>query len=488
MNKSLRQLFTAVIVLFVILGISSSLITTVKAESLAADPRNRRSYYKEFASWRGSIVTQDGTVLAESVPSHDLFSYQRIYHEGEVFAPVTGFFSISQGTDRGLESSHNTLLNGSSNSLFWQHIRDLTHGKPSRGVTVETSINPRLQRVAYEALKNYNGAAVAIEPSTGRILAMVSTPSYDPNLLALHNVAQVNANYTKILQEPGNPMLNKALHETYPPGSTFKTIVAAAALKTGNFNPDTIIPAGAGFKLPNSSHVLTNAISAGNGRNGKISFADALAYSSNTAFAQLGISLGEDAIRQQAELFGFNTRITVDQTNTKDRKIRSALSRLPRDLSEDALALSSIGQGNLTISPLQNALIAAGIANGGKLMTPTLVDTVRSSDLSVISSTTPRVMSEVMTPAQAAALTSMMEGVITKDVPRLRIPGVKWAAKTGTAQIGEHNESLDGWLIGFAPADHPRIAVAVVLHNVNLLASLTAGPIARTIIQEALKP
>lgn len=231
---------------------------------------------------------------------------------------------------------------------------------------------------------------------------------------------------------------------------------------------------------------LTNATSQGNGSDGKISLEDAMAYSSNTAFAQLGVSLGDDKVSSMAKKLGFDSSITVDGTDSSGTPWMTVASKFPTDVSDDKLALASIGQGDTVVTPLQNALIAAAVANDGKLMQPTLVDRVRSSDLSVVSQTKSEVMSRPFSADTADKLTQMMEAVVTKEDPELAIDGVQVAVKTGTAQIGENNGSVDAWVIGFAPADDPKIAVSVVVHNVDSYGALAAGPIMKAMMQEAL--
>ena len=487
MNKNLRQLFTAVLVLFLILGISTTYLTAVRASELNSDPRNLRSLYHRLGVPRGSILASDGTVLAKSTASNDAFSYQRSYSNGTLYAPVTGYFSISQPADRGIEASRSELLSGQSDDLFWQRMKSLVSGDENQGASIETSINPGLQALAYKLLNGKDGSLVALEPKTGRVLAMVSTPSYDPNALAVHSSSKANATYAKLTSDKSSPMLNRAISQLYPPGSTFKTVVAAAALESGKYAIDTQIPAGSGYTLPGTSSVLTNATSRANGSNGKISFEDALAYSSNTAFAQLGVALGDEKIAGQAGKLGFGTSITLDGSTSTGVPSKAVASTFPSDVSPDKVALASIGQGDTKETPLQNALIAAAIANGGQLMSPSIVDRVRSSDLSVISQTTPSVMSQAFSAKTANTLTTMMESVVTKENPTLAINGVKVAAKTGTAQIGTDNNSIDAWIMGFAPADDPKIAISVVLHDVNFTGSYGAGPIMKQVMEEALK-
>ncbi|WP_300766548.1 penicillin-binding protein 2 [uncultured Bifidobacterium sp.] len=487
MNNYLRQVFVAVVVLFVVLAGSSTIITAIRADTLSSDPRNGRTLYHEFDAPRGAILTSDGTVLAESTAVNDAFKYQRKYTSGAVYAAVTGYFSISQNADRGIEASRGKLLSGQSNTLFWQKFKSLFTSGKNQGATIETSIDTKLQTLAYKLLKGKDASLVAIEPSTGRIKAMVSTPSYDPNVLASHDTTAVNKAYSSLTSDSSNPMLNRATSELYPPGSTFKTVVAAAALETGKYTPSTMISAGSSYTLPGTSTKLTNVAHQANGVNGKISFEDALAYSSNTAFAQLGVKLGDSAVSAQAKKLGFGKSITLDGSNSTGLPIKAVSSSFPTGVSDDKVALASIGQGDTLETPLQNAMIAAAIANKGTLMQPTLVDCVRSSDLTVLSQTTPTVMSKAFSESTATQLTTMMEAVVSKEFTSLSIDGVKVAAKTGTAQIGTDNSSIDGWVIGFAPADDPKIAIAVVIHNVDELASYSVGPIMKQVMEEALK-
>ena len=487
MNKSLRQLFNAVIVLFVILGISSTLIMVVRANSLNADSRNMRALYHEYAAPRGAILASDGTVMAMSDPIDDSFQYQRKYMNGNVYAPVTGYYSITSPADRGIEASRDRLLSGQSDSLWMDRAKSLFTGTQNKGASIETSINPRMQETAYRMLGGMSGSVVAIEPSTGRILAMVSTPSYDPGALTGHDSSDASRAYQELARRADNPMLNRATSQLYPPGSTFKVVVAAAALESGQYSPDSEIPAGASYTLPGTAYDMTNATAAGDGVNGKISMKDALAYSSNTAFSQLGVSLGGKTVADQAKKFGYGSTITLDGTNSSGSPMRAVASKFPGEQTPDKIALASIGQGDTLATPLQDAMIAAAVANGGKLMQPTLVDRVRSSDLSVISETTPSVYSQTFSADTSQALTQMMEGVTTKSYPDLQIPGMQVAAKSGTAQIGAGNTSNDGWMIGFAPADKPKVAVAVVVHGISSYGMEIAGPIMKSVMQEAAK-
>lgn len=486
MNKCLRQLFTAVVFLFLILGLSTTYITSIHASKLNADPRNRRALYHEFGAPRGAILTSDGTVIAKSEPSKDAFVYQRMYAQGEIYSPITGYFSISQRADRGIEASRNDLLSGQSDALFLKRIKSLFTGAEDKGASIETSIDSKLQTIAYNLMKGKDGAVVAIEPKTGRILAMVSTPSYDPSELALHNIGNVNKAYARLTSDASNPMLNRSISELYAPGSVFKTVVAAAALESGKYQPDTKIPAGASYILPGTKTPLINSNHLANGVDGQISFEDALAYSSNTAFAQLGVSLGSDAIVKQAKKFGFFGSFTLDGSDSNSLPMRPVTSKFSIKPTPDRLALESVGQGDSKITPLQGAMIASAIANKGVLMKPTLVDCVRASDLSALSQTSPTVMGQVMSSDTAEKLTGMMQAVVTKENPNLALGNIRVAVKTGTAQLGARSKKVNGWVIGFAPAEDPKIAIAVIVHNANTYGSYSAGPIMKQIMKEAL--
>lgn len=487
MNRTVRHIYYVVISLFVVLGISSSILMVVRSEALNADPRNTRALYHEYAQPRGSILASDGSVLSSSAESQDIFKYQRSYSNGPVYAPVTGYFSVSVRADRGLEASRNIQLTGDSSSLWLSKLHNLLTGAKNSGAIITTSINPKLQTLAYNLLEQggYDGAVVAMEPTTGRILAMASTPSYNPNALASHDTSAVSDTYSSLTQSAFSPLINRATRQLYSPGSTFKVVVAAAALESGEYNPDTMIPAGASYTLPGTETNLPNVTYQGNGVNGQISLNDALTYSSNTAFAQLGVSLGKDKINAMAKKLGYGNTINIDGSDSLGLPMTAVASQFPTNLSPDKLALSSIGQADVTTTPLLNAMIASTVANNGVMVKPTLVDSVRASDLSVISERSTTVLSNAFSSQTAANLTSMMRSVVDNDTPTLKMNSVPIAAKTGTAQLG--NGTNNGWMMGFAPADgNPKIAISVVLHGISGYGIQEAGPIMRSLIQEYL--
>lgn len=488
MNTSLHRLHRAVLVLFLILGASTTWFTVLGAPALNNDPRNTRAIYHEYAIPRGAITASNGTVLAHSVPTKDAYRFKRVYTNGTLYAPVTGYFSIISRAGGGIESAENSLLTGQNDALWWQRFTSIFSGRSNEGATIETSIDTKLQQTAARVLGNQHGAIVAIEPSSGRILALYSSPSYDPNILATHDGKAATQAYNSLSSDNPSPLLSTATSQTMPPGSQFKLVVATAALESGTYREDTRIPAVASYTLPGTQTQLTNATHPElYNSSSTLTLSDALAYSSNTAFAQLGVTLGASTIAKTAEKFGFNSRITIAGTPSTGTPLRSAASIFPQNATNDRLALASIGQGDTTATPLQMALVSAAIANRGTLMQPTLVDRVRGSDLSVISQTSPTVRSHVMSSSSASQLNDMMQQVTAKFTPYVAPANTKVAVKTGTAQTGVGNTGIDAWITGFAPADDPKIAICVMVRNAGTYASDTAGPLFRQMLEAALK-
>jgi len=481
MNKPLRRLSLIALIMFVALFASSTWISYVKAPQLNADSRNTRTLYREFGTNRGPIVV-DGNEVVKSTPVKSAFKYQREYTDGTLFAPVTGFYSIVYGRT-GIERASNEYLNGSSDSLWWTRLEHLITGADPQGSSVELTINRKAQEAAYKALGNQRGAAVAINPKTGAILALVSKPSFDPNDLAGHTSAEVVAAYKALEADKDQPLVNRAIAgDTYPPGSVFKLVVSAAAIENG-MSKDDVIDAPRQYLLPGTSTKLNNFGGAACSATGKQTLADALRISCNTAFAQLGNTLGEDKIAAQAKKFGFGDTLTIPLTVTA--------SRYPTGQNDAQVALSAIGQQSVRVTPMQVAMVAAAIANDGKLMTPYLVDTIRTPDLQVVSQASPKEFSNPISADTAQQLTDMMLGVVQRGTgTAAQISGVKVAGKSGTAETGT-NKNQHAWFTAFAPADDPEIAVAVVVENGGDAGSEATGgsvaaPIARAIMKAVL--
>jgi peptidoglycan glycosyltransferase len=466
--------------MFAALFVSSTAIQFGFADSLNNDPRNVRTLYDSYKTKRGAILVQ-GQPIAQSVQTADAYHWQRKF-QGPMYSAVTGFYSNLQGTS-GLEQSLNTYLNGQNSSQFFEQLNATLSGNPVSGASVETTINAKVQKVAYDALGNLKGAVVAIEPSTGKILAMVSKPSYDPNLLAVHSNTDAQANYNKLLADPGNPLINRAVTGTlYAPGSVFKIIVASTALANG-YKPTDTFPNPAKFLLPGTSTYIYNSGEGKCGGKPRVSIADALRFSCNIPFAQLGLALGQDKIRQQAELFGFGKKVSVPISVTP--------STYPSGMDDAQTALSSFGQFDDRVTPMQMAMVSAAIANGGKLMSPTLVNYVQSSTLSILSQTVPSQLATPVTPEVADGVKQMMIGAVSKGVSSNgQIKGVEVAGKTGTAQNGG-NLPYTLWFTGFAPANNPKVAVAVVVEDGGGMGqsgfgNLLAAPVARKVMEAVL--
>jgi peptidoglycan glycosyltransferase len=482
-NTALRRLASVVVVMFLVLLGGTTWVQFGQASALNNDSRNVRTLYREYGKPRGPIIVA-GQPIAQSTAVDDPFGYQRSYTQPELYSSVTGFYSVVHGGTQ-LERSMNDVLTGQADSLFWSRIQDLVTGAQPRGSSIELTIDPAAQQAAVDALGGQQGAVVAIEPATGKILAMVSTPGFDPNLMATHDTTAANAAYQQLLAAEGNPLSNKAIRENYPPGSTFKLVTAAAALESGAYTPDSVLAAPTVLTLPGTRTDLPNFGGSSCGANDQATLAESLRISCNTAFAQLGADLGDDAIRQQAERFGFDSAdLTVP--------MGVAASTYPADLNAAQTALSAIGQDSVRATPTQMAMVAAAIANGGSLMTPYLVQTVRTADLDVVSEAEPSELSEAVSPTTAQQLTDMMVGVVQSGSgTAAQISGVTVAGKTGTAQTGVDGEAPHAWFTGFAPAENPQVAVAVIVEHGGSVGSEATGgkvaaPVARAVMQAVI--
>ena len=489
MNTTLRRLSSVIMVMFLALMVSTTAVQFFQADSLNTDGRNVRAIYREFDNARGPIVVE-GQAIAESVPVDSPFGYQRVFSGGDatramMYAPVTGFFSIVNGSSA-IESQMNDFLNGQAPALWVDRLQNLLTGRKNQGSSVETTIQDRIQQAAWDALGGQRGAIIATDPATGAILAMVSTPSYDPNQLAIHSTSQANAAFQELVNDTeNNPMRNRAIAALYPPGSTFKMITAAAALEAG-IAADAQIAAPHRYRLPGTVQDVRNFADRECSPSGRMSMHDAMVISCNTAFLGLAVDVGQDAMLDMAERFGFGESFRIP--------MRSSVSSFPSgELPPYELPLAGIGQANVTSTPLQMAVMAATIANDGVMMQPFLVDTIRDPELEVVRRTEPEVLREVVSPEIAQALQAMM--VDSVESPQAtgalaRISGIQVAGKTGTAQtvagVAPH-----AWFAGYAPADDPQIAVAVIVENggedaAGATGGRVAAPIFRAVVQAAL--
>lgn len=477
MNKELKRVSTAILIMFVALLCSTTTITVFQVDNLRADGRNVRTLYDSYSAERGPILVA-GAPIAESTPVDDQYKFQRVYHDPELYAPITGYFTLNQGTT-GVEGALNDYLSGSANDQFLAQLNAILTGQNPKGAAVELTINPAAQQAAWDALGDNAGAVVAIEPKTGAILAMVSKPSFDPNRLAAHNSASVIAAYNELLADPSNPLINRSISgDLYHPGSVFKLIVASAALDSGQFTPESTFPNPATLQLPLSNTVITNSGGGTCGPGETVTLADALRLSCNIPFAEIGAALGQDKLREYAQQYGFGSSLEVPMSVTP--------SSIPKSLDAPQLMLSSFGQANVRMTPLQVAMVSAGIANGGVVMQPTLIRSIIAPDLTIIRPFQPTVFSTPITEQSSATLTQLMvANVANGAASNGRISGVDVAGKTGTAQNGE-GRKLTLWFTGFAPAEDPQIAVAVVVENGTSFGNVVAAPIARKVIEAVL--
>ena len=489
MNTALRRISVAVMALVVLLLVNATITQVFRADGLRADPRNQRVLLDEYSRQRGQI-SAGGQLMAYSVSTDGRYRFLRVYPNPLVYAPITGFYSLSYSST-GLERAEDTVLNGSDQRLFGRRLADFFTGRDPRGGNVNTTIVPRVQQAGWDAMQQgcsdgpCKGAVVALDPSTGRILAMVSSPTYDPNLLASHDVAAQSAAWQRLRDDPNSPLTNRAISERYPPGSTFKVITTAAALQSGLTENEqlTAMPA---IPLPDSSATLENYGGAPCGSGQTASLREAFARSCNTAFVQLGLRVGTDALRNAATSFGFDTAPDPIPLQVAE----STVGPIP---DRAALAMSSIGQKDVSVTPLQNALVAATIANDGVAMAPYLVSGLKAPDLANLATTAPTELRRAVSPQVAAKLRDLMVGAEQNTQQKGAIPGVQIASKTGTAEHGTdpRNTPPHAWYIAFAPAQAPKVAVAVLVENGGDRLSATGGavaaPIGRAVIAAALQ-
>jgi peptidoglycan glycosyltransferase len=483
-NAPLRRLAIVVFARFSTLLASTTWIQFVQADQLNADGRNSRTLLREAGQERGPIVVA-GDPVAKSEPDgdDDVYEYQRTYPQPRLYSHVTGYYSVFFGAT-GLEAAANDLLSGTADTLFYRRISDLLTGSEPQGAVVETTIDPAAQQAATEALGDQRGAVVALNPKTGDVLALVSSPDFDPNALASQNREEATAVRQQLLDDPARPLENRAIAgRLYPPGSVFKLVTASAALESGKYTEDSVLPGPAELDLPQTSVGLPNSGGHACGANEQVSLTDALRISCNTAFGSIGLDLGGDALREQAQKYGFGQDIRIP--------MRVTPSTVPAGMNAPQSAQAAIGQYDVRVTPLQVAMVTAGIANGGVVMQPTVVKAVRSQDLETIDEPEPTELSRAVSPETAAALTRMMITVVQDGTgTAAQIPGVSVAGKSGTAQHGE-GKAPHAWFTAFAPTEDPQIAVAVVVEeggNAGSQASggRTAAPIAKAVIQAVI--
>jgi peptidoglycan glycosyltransferase len=474
-NRPLRKVAIAALIMFGALLVNANVVQVGQASSLKNNPHNVRVLYSQYSHQRGPIVVGRRAV-ASSVATNDALKYLRTYPGGPVYAHVTGYYSLTLGAT-GIEQTQNSLLSGDSDALFARRLSDYFTGRTPQGGAVVLTLDPAAQQAAYSALGGHRGAVVALDPHTGAILAMVSAPSFDPGPLTTHNPRQIQQSYKQLLADPNAPLLNRAISQTYPPGSTFKVVTTAAALSSGRFTPGSKLPAPDKLTLPQTTHKLQNFQGEQCGGGGQITLSDALRVSCNTAYGALGLKLGADTLRKQAEAFGFGRSLSLP--------LRVSPSRFPTDIPAPQVAFSAIGQYSDAVTPLQMAMVAAGVANGGKVMAPYLVAQQRAPDSSVLSEASPHSLGQAVSPQVARQLTDMMVGVVRSGTgTAAAIAGVDVAGKTGTAE-NVPGKPTHAWFVCFAPAQNPQVAIAVLIENGGT-GGVAAAPVAKQVLQAVL--
>lgn len=487
MNKPIRTMSVFCAVLLGSLLLNATYLQYFRAGELNERADNRRVTDAEFSRQRGAILV-GGDPVARSVPSDDRFAYQRAYPQPFKYAQLTGFFSYIYGRS-GIEQSENNVLSGSDSRLFVNRVVDLVKNAQPEGGSVTLTIDPAAQTAAYDGIRalgeNVKASVVAIEPSTGKILAMVSSPTYDPRRLASHDLASTTRAWEELNSDPDRPLVNRAIQERLPPGSTFKLVTAAAALADG-YDADTLVDGSASLELPQSSTELPN-LSGGNCGANEITLTRALEVSCNVSFGSIALDLGAEALQEQARLFGFDRRYLDD--------LGGQVESVFPDPDPPQTALAGIGQWEVAATPLQMAMVTAAIANYGRVMRPYVVDEERAPDLTVLDKTEARALTgeRAMDASDAQQLIDMMVSVVDRGTAgAARIPGVRVGGKTGTAQSTPSRPPY-AWFVSFAPADDARVAVAVLVEDAGVARDAISGgglaaPIAKRVMEAVLNP
>ncbi|MFJ9905306.1 peptidoglycan D,D-transpeptidase FtsI family protein [Streptomyces sp. NPDC101152] len=492
MNKPLRRIALFCGLLVLALLIRDNWLQYVKADSLRTDTNNRRVTIARYSTPRGDIIVDGNPITGSTTTSknglNDL-KYKRTYKDGPMWAPVTGFASQAFGATQ-LESIEDGILTGTDDRLFFRNTLDMITGKQRQGGNVVTTLNAAAQKAAYDGLKAQGGkgAVAALDPSTGKILALASYPSYDPSTFAGNSTSTDTKAWNSLLKanNPNDPMLNRALREVYPPGSTFKVVTAAAALENGLYtsadqSTDSPLP----YVMPGTTTELKNE---GNIPCKNATMRVALKVSCNSVFGKIGADLGNDKMLAEAKKFGFDAQQFVPT--------RSAASVFSSGMNKSQTALSSIGQFNTAATPLQMAMVASAVANNGKLMKPYMVDKLQSSNLDTISQTDPQELSQPLSAKNAQILQSMMETVVKEGTgTNAQIGGgITVGGKTGTAQNGVANSRNPyAWFLSYAklPDGSSPVAVAVVIQDDqanrgDISGGGLAAPIAKSVMEAVI--
>jgi len=482
-NNQIRKIFIIVLLMFALLGVGVTNTQFISASSLNADARNQRTILHAAETDRGPIIV-DKTAIASSEREADSKRYTRSYAEGPLYASVTGYFSSIGNASTGIEAAEEDVLDGQSQTLLGQRLRNLLTGQNRQGGGVELTLNPDMQKAAAAALGNRKGAVVALDAQTGAVLAMYSAPTFDPNQLASSDASAVSDAFSALSSDPSNPLLNRTISERYAPGSTFKILTTIALIENHLADPDMHMPSPVSATLPGTATEVSNIESSTCG-DGNPTLTEAFARSCNTTFVLASEQLTNQQLVDVTNRFGFGRETQIPLSVTP--------SVFPADADAAQLAMSSIGQYTVQTTPLQMAQVAQTIANDGQMMAPYLIGSIVDADNQVVRTTTPTDAGRPISSETASKLRTMMEAVVSQPYgtgTTMALPNVSVAAKTGTAETGE-GDRANAWAVGFAPADNPRIAFAVLVEgddtNPTPHGGDVAGPIARAVLEAGLK-
>ncbi|MFE6364979.1 peptidoglycan D,D-transpeptidase FtsI family protein [Streptomyces sp. NPDC057806] len=482
MNKTIRRASVFTLLMVLALLVRATWVQFYEGQALADDTDNRRNAIETYAAPLGNIIVAGEAITGSQRTKGSDLAYRRTYTDGELYAAVTGYASQAYAPTQ-LEGIYQDVLNGTDTRL--RTVLDTVTDKRAEPGNVITTIDPEVQRAAYDALGDKKGAAVALDPATGRILAVASTPSYDPSSLTDANTA--GAAWKKLTKDADKPLTNRALRQPVAPGSTFKLVVAAAALEDGLYSSvDERTDSPDPYTLPGTVTVLENENKSAPCENATIRVA--LQYSCNNVFANMAHDLGQDKVRATAEKFGFNDA-------EQDVPVRAYTSVYPSGMDEAQTALTGIGQFDVTATPLQMAMVSAAIANGGKLVSPHMVSQVTDGGGDVLQDYGSDADSEeIVSASTAEQLRSAMETVVSEGTgSNAQISGATVGGKTGTAQHGENNSEIPyAWFTSYATDGDRQVAVAVLVEQSDAARSEVSGnglaaPVAKAMMRAALE-
>jgi peptidoglycan glycosyltransferase len=476
-NVPITRLFLVVVGLFAILVLFTSRWTVFGAQQLQNNPKNRRALLEEQRIHRGLIRAADGTVLARSIRRSD-GTYTRRYPQNGLFAHAVGYSYTTLGR-AGVEKSRNAQLTGDQGE-FGSLLQQVT-GSERAGDDVLTTLNPAAQRVALQQLNGRKGSVVALDPRTGAVKVMASDPGYDPNSLRDPRV------YGRLTSKTNQdaPLLNRSTQSGYPPGSTFKVVTAIAAIDSGRYTPDSTLNG-------KSPHVIsgTPLTNFNNEQFGNITLTTALTQSVNTVWAQVGEKLGKQTMKTYMDRLGFDAQPPIDLPSDERRasgEFRNG-SLLPPTSRLVDVGRMAIGQDKLNVTPLQMAMVASSVADGGRLMKPHIVDRVVDRDGRTVDRVQPQQQSRVMSASSAQKVNAMMQNVVREGSgTAAALQGIDVAGKTGTAEVDRPCGPNQLWFIAFAPAKNPKVAVAATVECGQGTGGTVAAPIAKAVMQELLK-